>query len=71
MSYYDEICEIAADFERSESDWGEEYAGQPIRVGDVWVDSGSPVYGTLDGYYSRRADRYLNEMLDCARELAS
>ena len=22
MSYYDELCEIAADFERSESYWG-------------------------------------------------
>ena len=62
MSYYDELCEVAADFERSESDWGEEYADEPIRVAPD-----SPAYGTLDGYYSRRADRYINEMIDFAR----
>ena len=56
MSYYDELCEIAADFERSESDWVEAYAVQPIRIGDVWIATDSPVYGTLDAYYSRRGN---------------
>ena len=68
MSYYDELCEVAADFERSESDWGDEFAGEPIRVGGVWIEPESPVYGTLDGYYSRRSDRCINEMIDSARD---
>ena len=59
MSFY----EVAADFERSESDWGE-----PIRVGGVWIEPESPVYGILDLYYSRRSDGCIPEMLDSARD---
>ena len=68
MSYFDELCEIAADFERSESWSSEEFAGEPIRVGGVWIEPESPVYGTLDLYYARRSDECINEMLDSARE---
>ena len=68
MSYYDELCEVAADFERSESWFGDEFAGEPIRVGDVWIEAESPVYGVLDSYYSRRSDGCIGEMLDSARE---
>ena len=71
MSFYDELCEVAADFERSESDWGDEFAGEPIRVGGVWIEPESPVYGTLDSYYSRRSDGCIPEMIDSARERLS
>ena len=67
VSYYDELCEVAADFERSESDWGEESA-EPICVGGVWIDPGSPLYDMVDRYYSRRSDRCIPEMLDSARD---